>query len=145
VADRFDLQRFRSAQAGTYEAALGELRAGHKRGHWIWFVFPQAAGLGTSEMSRRYAIGSLAEARAYLADAVLGPRLDACCEALLALGGDAAIDTVMGGIDALKLCSSMTLFELADPSAPRFGRVLERFYDGTRDDRTMALLAPTDA
>ena len=126
--DPFDLERFRTAQAGVFDGALAELRAGRKRGHWIWFVFPQVSGLGTSEMSRRYAIGSLAEARAYLADATLGPRLRRCCEALQALPGDTGIGTVMGGIDALKLRSSMTLFTLADPSEPRFVRILERFY-----------------
>jgi uncharacterized protein (DUF1810 family) len=120
------------------------LRAGHKQGHWIWFVFPQASGLGASQMSRRYAIDSLAQARAYLADGTLGQRLRACCQALLALDDDAAIDAVMGEIDAVKLRSSMTLFELADPSEPLFGQVLARFYDGGRDERTVALLGTTD-
>jgi uncharacterized protein (DUF1810 family) len=144
MADPFDLERFRRAQAGAYDGALAELRAGRKRGHWIWFVFPQLRGLGSSEMSRRYGIGSLAEARAYLADAVLGARLRACCEALLALGEDAEIGAVLGGIDALKLRSSMTLFALADPSEPLFDQVLRRWYDGERDDATVRLLGPTE-
>ena len=138
--DPFDLERFRRAQAGVVDGALAELRAGRKRGHWMWFVFPQVRGLGGSEMSRRYAIGSLAEARAYLADPTLGPRLRACCEALLALGDDADMRSVLGGIDALKLRSSMTLFALADPSEPLFARVLRRWYDGDQDDATVRLL-----
>src|ERR1700735_1466161 len=98
--DTFDLQRFRVAQeqGGAYATALAELRTGRKRSHWIWFVFPQLAGLGSSPMAQRYAIGSLNEARAYLADDLLGPRLRACCEALLALGDGAEIEHVMGGI-----------------------------------------------
>jgi uncharacterized protein (DUF1810 family) len=142
--DPFDLERFRAAQAGAFDAALSELRAGRKRGHWIWFVFPQVSGLGTSEMSRRYAIDSLAEARAYLADPTLGPRLRTCCEALDALPGGTDIGTVMGGIDALKLRSSMTLFALADPSEPVFRRTLERFYDGRRDEQTVGRLGVTE-
>ena len=142
--DRFELERFRSAQAGAYDRALRELRSGRKRGHWIWFVFPQLRGLGRSEMSHRYGIASLAEARAYLADQTLGPRLRECCEALLVLDEDADIGTVMGGIDALKLRSSMTLFALADPSEALFDRVLQRWYDGERDDATVRLLDTAD-
>jgi uncharacterized protein (DUF1810 family) len=142
--DPFDLERFRRAQAGVHDRALAELRAGRKRGHWMWFVFPQARGLGSSEMSRRYAIGSLAEARAYLADATLGARLRAGCEALLALHSGADIRSVLGGIDALKLRSSMTLFALADPSEPLFEQVLRRWYDGERDAATVRLLAATE-
>jgi uncharacterized protein (DUF1810 family) len=143
VSDRFDLERFRSAQEGTFDGALAELRAGRKRGHWIWFVFPQVAGLGASAMSQRYAIGSLAEARAYLADAVLGPRLRSCCDALLALDDRTEIVAVLGQIDAVKLRSSMTLFAHADPSEARFGRILERWYGGRRDAATEQLLAAT--
>jgi uncharacterized protein (DUF1810 family) len=141
--DPFDLQRFRTAQAqgGAYVTALAELRAGHKRSHWIWFVFPQLDGLGSSPMARRYAIRSLDEARAYLADDVLGPRLHACCEALLALDANTDAEAVLGGIDALKLRSSMTLFALAAPGEPAFGQVLERYYDGQRDAATERLLA----
>src|ERR1700722_5255213 len=109
--DPFDLQRFRAAQeqGGAYATALAELRAGRKRSHWIWFVFPQVDGLGSSPMARRYAIRSLDEARAYLADDVLGPRLRESCEALLQLDPSEDAGTVLGGIDALKLRSSMTL------------------------------------
>jgi uncharacterized protein (DUF1810 family) len=133
----FDLQRFVDAQdaGGTYPRALSELRAGAKRGHWIWFVFPQVAGLGFSEMSRRYALSGLEEARAYLAHPVLGPRLRESAQALLDLpGSDAAV--VLGPVDAMKLRSSMTLFAAADPSTPVFGRVLEKFFAGQPDEAT---------
>jgi uncharacterized protein (DUF1810 family) len=145
TSDPFDLQRFRAAQeqGGAYAAALAELRAGRKRSHWIWFVFPQIDGLGSSPMARRYAIRSLGEARAYLADDVLGSRLHACCAALLALDTDTDTDAeaVMGGIDALKLRSSMTLFALAAPGDPTFTHVLARYYDGQTDAATERLLA----
>jgi uncharacterized protein (DUF1810 family) len=147
--DPFGLQRFRDAQeqGGAYAIALAELRAGRKRSHWIWFVFPQIDGLGSSPMARHYAIRSLDEARAYLADDVLGPRLHACCDALLALGSDTGTgagtdaEAVMGGIDALKLRSSMTLFALAEPGDPTFTHVLARYYDGQTDAATERLLA----
>ena len=145
MTDDFDLQRFRSAQQPVYATALAELAAGRKRSHWIWFVFPQLAGLGSSAMSERYGIESLAEARAYLADPTLGPRLRACCEALLRLDADVDIEVVMGGIDAIKLRSSMTLFALADPSQPLFAQILQRWYGGHRDDATVRRLAPTGA
>src|ERR1700689_210839 len=111
TSDPFDLQRFRNAQeqGGAYAPALAERRAGRKRSHWIWFVFPQIDGLGSSPMARRYAIRSLDEARAYLADEILGSRLRACCDALLELDPGADAAAVMGGIDALKLRSSLTL------------------------------------
>ncbi len=142
----FDLQRFVDAQdaGGTHERALAELRAGRKTSHWMWFVFPQLAGLGRSETARRYAIVSLEEARAYLAHPLLGPRLHAACSALLS-GADAvgAADAaaVLGPVDALKLRSSMTLFARAAPEEPLFTRVLERFNDGEPDPATVALLA----
>jgi uncharacterized protein (DUF1810 family) len=146
--DSFDLQRFRAAQqqGGAYATALAELRAGRKRSHWIWFVFPQLDGLGSSPMARRYAIRSLDEARAYLADDVLGPRLHECCRALLALNASAGAnaEAVLGGIDALKLRSSMTLFALAAPGEPAFTHVLERYYDGQTDAATERLLAATE-
>jgi uncharacterized protein (DUF1810 family) len=146
TADPFDLQRFRVAQqqGGTYATALAELRGGRKRSHWIWFVFPQLDGLGTSSMARRYAIRSLDEARAYLADDLLGRRLLECCQALLALGADADAEAVLGGIDAVKLRSSMTLFALAAPGDPSFTRVLVRYYEGRTDPATERLLATTD-
>ena len=136
-----DLERFVRAQAhgGTYEAALAELRAGHKRSHWMWFVFPQIAGLGQSPTSRMYAIASLQEARAYLAHPVLGPRLLECAQALLGLQGVSA-EHVFGGIDAIKLRSSMTLFMRAQPSQQLFADVLERYFDGRPDPATDRLL-----
>ncbi len=145
--DLFGLQRFRDAQeqGGAYATALAELRAGRKRSHWIWFVFPQIDGLGSSPMARRYAIRSLDEAQAYLADDVLGPRLHTCCDALLELDPGADAQAVMGGIDAIKLRSSMTLFGLAAPGDPVFPRVLERYFDGQSDAATERLLAATDS
>ena len=136
-----DLDRFVRAQAqgGTYDAALTELRAGHKRSHWMWFVFPQIVGLGQSPTSRMYAIASLEEARAYLAHPVLGPRLLECAQALLGLTGVSA-EHVFGGIDAVKLRSSMTLFMRAQPSQPLFADVLERYFDGRPDAATDRLL-----
>ncbi len=134
------VQRFLHAQDdGTYDAALRELRAGSKRGHWMWFVFPQLAGLGHSAMARRYAISGLAEARAYLADEVLGARLRECAAALLALPGHDAV-AVVGSIDAMKLRSSMTLFALADPAEPSFTAVLDRYFDGRPDGETTSRL-----
>jgi uncharacterized protein (DUF1810 family) len=147
TADPFDLQRFHAAQqqGGAYATALAELRAGRKRGHWIWFVFPQLDGLGSSPMARRYAIRSLDEARAYLADDVLATRLRECCEALLALDVNADAETVLGGIDAVKVRSSMTLFALAAPGEPSFTQVLERYYEGRADAATERLLAATES
>lgn len=135
-----DLDRFVSAQASVYDGALDELRRGRKTGHWIWFVFPQIAGLGTSDMSRRYAIRSLTEARAYLAHPVLGPRLRACAEAVLAVPGRTAVE-ILGSTDALKLRSSMTLFHRAAPDEALFRQVLDRFYDGLTDPATDARLS----
>jgi uncharacterized protein (DUF1810 family) len=136
--DRHGLQRFVDAQedAAIYARALEELRAGHKQSHWIWFVFPQIAGLGSSPVSRAYAIGSLDEARAYLAHPLLGPRLRECCEALLAAPDGTGAEQILGGIDALKLRSSMTLFMRAAPAEPLFGAVLHRFYGGEADPET---------
>jgi uncharacterized protein (DUF1810 family) len=136
--DRYGLQRFVDAQedAAIYARALGELRAGRKQSHWIWFVFPQIAGLGQSPMSHAYAIRSLDEARGYLAHPVLGPRLRECCEALLAADPNASAAEILGGIDAIKVRSSMTLFARADPSEPLFGAVLDRFYGGEPDPET---------
>jgi uncharacterized protein (DUF1810 family) len=137
VTDPHDLQRFVTAQdeGGTYDRALAELRAGRKTSHWMGFVFPQVAGLGRSPVSRRFAIRSLAEARAYLEHPVLGPRLRESAQALLDLGG-ADAEAVLGGIDALKLRSSMTLFARAAPEEPRFEAVLDRFFGGTADRQT---------
>jgi uncharacterized protein (DUF1810 family) len=132
-----ELQRFIEAQdrGGTYTRALAELRAGRKRTHWIWFVFPQIAGLGSSEMSRRYAVSSREEARAYLEHPVLGARLLECANALLALPtADAA--AVMGELDAVKLRSSMTLFARTQGADPVFAQVLERYFGGVGDPAT---------
>jgi uncharacterized protein (DUF1810 family) len=132
----FDLARFTSAQDGVYDRALAELRAGRKRTHWMWFIFPQIAGLGSSPAARRYAITSLAEARAYLADAVLGPRLIECASALLAVEGRGA-EEILGYPDDLKLRSSMTLFARAAPEIEVFQEVLDRFFDGKPDPQTL--------
>jgi uncharacterized protein (DUF1810 family) len=142
--DMRDLERFVRAQdsGGTYASALSELRAGAKRGHWMWFVLPQLSGLGRSETARAYAVSGLAEARAYLRHPVLGPRLRECADALDALDTDDPV-RVLGPVDAAKLRSSMTLFELAAPDpeeAEPFARVLEHFFDGRRDDATTEML-----
>lgn len=135
--DTFDLERFVRAQDadGIYEQALGELRRGRKRGHWMWFVFPQAAGLGRSAMAQRFAVSSLEEARAYLAHPVLGARLHACTDALASLGTASAVE-VFGTVDAIKLRSSMTLFHRAAPEERRFTAVLERYFAGVPDGAT---------
>jgi uncharacterized protein (DUF1810 family) len=137
----FDLHRFVDAHAsgGTYARALQELRRGRKTSHWMWFVFPQVAGLGRSGTAQHYAVAGLAEARAYLAHPVLGERLRECCRALLELS-TASADQVLGSVDAMKLRSSMTLFARADPDEELFASVLERFFDGQADDRTDDLL-----
>jgi uncharacterized protein (DUF1810 family) len=140
--DPYDLSRFVSAQdhGGTYEAAVAELRTGHKRSHWMWFVFPQIAGLGRSPISQRYAISSLAEAKAYLAHPVLGPRLIECADVLTHLQHHNAQD-IFGGIDAIKLRSSMTLFaRAADPAPSHFRTVLEKYFAGEPDQKTDRLL-----
>jgi uncharacterized protein (DUF1810 family) len=136
-----DLQRFVDAQdaGSTFDTALAELRAGHKRTHWMWFVFPQLAGLGRSAMAQRYAVRDLAEARAYLAHPVLGPRLLECARALTALDSTDPV-AVLGGIDAQKLRSSMTLFAHAAPDEPVFRAVLEHFFAGAEDDATTSRL-----
>jgi uncharacterized protein (DUF1810 family) len=141
VPDPYDLERFVAAQdaGGTYGRAVDELRAGFKSGHWMWFVFPQIAGLGQSPTSRRYAISSLGEAAAYLRHPVLGPRLHECAGLLADVKGRSA-DQIFGSIDAMKLRSSMTLFHRAAPDDPLFGHVLTRFFDGIADHATDALL-----
>ena len=132
-----DLDRFVQAQddRGTYVRAVAELRAGRKTSHWMWFVFPQVAGLGHSHMSRTYAISSLGEARAYLRHPVLGPRLRECAAIVAGSAAGTATET-FGGIDARKLQSSMTLFLRADPAEPVFQRVLDRYFDGRPDSAT---------
>ena len=138
--DAFDLRRFVDAQAGVYDSALAEIRRGAKRSHWMWFVFPQIAGLGRSPTAQHYAIRSLAEASAYLDHPVLGPRLRECVDAVLGLRGTTA-EAVFGSIDAVKLRSSLTLF--AEASAePRFAEGLRHWFDGRRDEATHRLLVP---
>lgn len=134
----YDLSRFHKAQKGSYETALAEIRAGRKRSHWIWYIFPQIQGLGYSSTAQYYAIEDLEEAKAYLADPVLRERLLEISNALLALDSCDPTD-VMGYPDDLKLRSSMTLFSLADPECTVFRDVLEKFYDGREDPRTIAL------
>jgi uncharacterized protein (DUF1810 family) len=141
TSDPYDLERFVAAQdaCGTYAAAVGELRAGRKIGHWMWFVFPQITGLGTSEMSRRYAISSPEEAHAYLEHPILGDRLHECARILIELDGTTA-DDVFGPVDAMKLRSSMTLFARAAPADPLFAAVLDRYFGGLPDEATDARL-----
>jgi uncharacterized protein (DUF1810 family) len=137
VATGHDLARFTEAQdaGGTYDRALAELRAGRKASHWMWFVFPQIAGLGRSPTAQRYAITGLDEARAYLAHPVLGPRLRESAQALLGVP-DRSAEEILGGIDALKLRSSMTLFARAAPDEELFRSVLDRFHGGEADPET---------
>ena len=139
--DPFDLERFVTAQevGGTYQQALAELRAGRKTSHWMWFVFPQIAGLGRSPTALFYAIASAAEARAYLAHPLLGPRLRECTHAVLAQRGRSA-EAIFGGVDAIKLKSSMTLFEAVAGDPAQFASVLEAFFDAERDPATLMLL-----
>jgi len=135
--DPYDLKRFVTAQdaGGTYQQAVAELRRGRKASHWMWFVFPQIAGLGYSATSRMFAISSLDEARAYLAHPVLGPRLVECAT-IVAQTQDRTAEQIFGGIDAQKLRSCVTLFLRADPGQPVFGQVLARYFDGRPDPAT---------
>lgn len=135
-------QHFLDAQAPVYDTALAELRAGRKRTHWMWFIFPQLAGLGTSPWSQRFAIPSLREAERYLAHPVLAGRLIACAEALLTHDGMTA-EAIMGTVDAMKLRSSMTLFSRVSNAPPVFEAVLKRYFDGKPDELTLALLQPS--
>jgi uncharacterized protein (DUF1810 family) len=140
VTSSDDLDRFVVEQQGVYDGVLRELRVGRKTGHWIWFIFPQVAGLGRSPMSRHFAIGSLEEARAYLAHPVLGARLRECSDVLLAISGRTAVE-IFGSTDAMKLRSCMTLFHRAAPQDPLFALVLDRYFGGIPDAATDALLA----
>ena len=137
----FDLARFVTAQDdhAVYQRALDELRAGRKETHWMWFVFPQVAGLGHSGTARHFALSGLDEAVAYVDHPVLGPRLRECASALTSLPGNDAV-AVLGPIDAMKLCSSMTLFAEAAPDEPVFREVLAKYFDGAPDQRTIDLL-----
>ena len=145
AGDPHDLNRFVAAQEGVYEQALAEIRAGRKRSHWMWFIFPQVDGLGSSAMAKRYAIKSRAEAEAYLAHPVLGPRLVTCAEAAAAVPGPASALEVFGSPDDLKLRSSATLFASVSPDDSVFDRVLDRYFRGERDPATLRLLGTPSA
>lgn len=134
-----DLEKFVTAQAPLYERALAELRAGCKRSHWMWFIFPQIAGLGRSATARQYAIASLGQARAYLAHPLLGPRLHECCALVLAVEGRTA-HQLFGDPDVIKFRSCLTLFSSAAPHEPVFAQCLEKYYGGVPDAATLALL-----
>lgn len=138
MTDPYDLDRFVAAQAGSYQTALGEIRRGAKRSHWMWYIFPQIAGLGQSEMARRYALRSIDEAKAYLAHPVLGARLRECVAALQDLTGVTAA-AVFGDIDVMKLRSSLTLFAEAG-AGPLFTAALDRWFDGEADGATLQIL-----
>ena len=139
IADAFDLERFVTAQAPVMAHVLAELRAGAKRSHWMWFVFPQIAGLGSSAMAQRYALRSLEEAKAYLAHPILGERLRECAAIVVGLEGRSARE-IFGWPDDLKLRSSMTLFSRAADDPAPFVAVLEKYFDGKPDDATLARL-----
>jgi uncharacterized protein (DUF1810 family) len=145
VHDPYRLERFTRAQdaRGIYQRAVAELCAGRKASHWMWFVFPQIAGLGLSAMSREFAVSSLAEARAYLRHPVLGPRLVECATIVAGTDGKSAAD-IFGSVDAMKLRSSMTLFMAAAPGEGVFARVLAKYFDGAPDGATMEKLMASD-
>jgi uncharacterized protein (DUF1810 family) len=138
----FDLSRFLFAQEDVYDTVISELRRGRKETHWMWFVFPQLDGLGHSVMARRYAIRSIEEAKAYLEHPVLGPRLLECCQALISLQGKTAAQ-IFGDPDDLKLRSSMTLFSRVPDAPGEFTEVLEHYFGGREDQRTLEMLTPS--
>lgn len=140
ASDPFDLQRFVDAQQRVYPTVVDELRAGHKRSHWIWFIFPQVAGLGSSPTAAKYAISSLDEARAYLRHELLGPRLRECTQLVNAVQGR-SISAIFGSPDDMKVRSSMTLFARATDDNQDFVQLLERYYDGGEDALTLERLA----
>lgn len=140
--DPYDLRRFLWAQEGVIESVLDELKQGHKTAHWMWFIFPQVAGLGHSATAHKYAISSIDEARAYLDDPVLGARLETCCRLLLEHTDKSALQ-ILGSIDALKLRSCMTLFDVVSADGP-FSQVLDCFYGGVADDATLEILGCRD-
>lgn len=133
------LERFKKAQKGDYEMALNEIKNGRKRSHWMWYIFPQIAGLGMTETSRFYAIKDIGEATEYLMDDELGTRLINICKALLELETNDPYE-VFGSPDDMKLRSSMTLFDAVPATFPVFGQVLDKFYSGERDERTLQIL-----
>ena len=138
------LDRFVEAQAHAYADALAELRDGRKQSHWMWFVFPQLAALGRSATARHYGLSGLAEAQAYLAHPVLGPRLEGCCALLLQVQGRTA-EQVFGAVDTLKLRSCLTLFDAAAPARVIFRQCLQQYFAGEPDDLTLSLLAQAGA
>ena len=137
--DPYDLGRFLRAQEDVYEQALAEIKDGRKRSHWMWYIFPQIDGLAVSSTSQRYAIKSLDEARAYLAHPVLGPRLLECAEAVVGLEGRSA-SAIFGTPDDLKLRSCATLFDRVAPEGSMFDRLLAKYYQGRRDEKTLQML-----
>lgn len=137
--DPHDLRRFVDAQSSNYVDALSELRSGEKRSHWMWYVFPQYEGLGRSPMAYRYSIKSVVEAEAYLRHPILGPRLMECAEVLLGLDGRSAHE-IFGSPDDAKLRSSATLFSSVAPAGSAFHRILERYFAGTPDRKTLELI-----
>ena len=139
ATDPFDLARFVLAQADVHAQAIAEIKAGRKTSHWMWFIFPQIDGLGSSSMARRYAIKSVAEARAYLEHPVLGPRLAEIAEAALGVAGKSA-NNIFGSPDDLKLKSSATLFAGVTPPDSVFARLLDKYFQGERDARTLELI-----
>jgi len=139
TTDRFDLERFVAAQADVYDSALREIRTGRKQSHWMWFIFPQLAGLGLSPTSQRYGIAGIPEATAYLSHSLLGPRLIECSEAVTLVAGRSAHD-IFGSPDDMKLCSSATLFSRVPGASAIFRRILEQYFAGQPDPRTVALL-----
>ena len=142
--DPFDLDRFVQAQNRDYDTALVEIRNGRKHSHWMWYIFPQFEGLGSSAMSLRYAIRSVAEARAYLGHPVLGQRLRECAEAVLSISGGSARE-IFGSPDDLKLRSSATLFAVVSPDGSVFHRILDRYFEGKQDPRTLELVGSRSA
>ncbi len=140
LSDPYDLDRFVTAQETSYQQALAELRAGRKRSHWIWYILPQIQGLGTSALSRRYAIGSLAEARAYLEHPILGARLRECVAAVNAHGGLSAVE-IFGSVDAAKFRSCCTLFAEVAGTEEVFAEALNKYFAGRPDPATLAILA----
>jgi uncharacterized protein (DUF1810 family) len=137
--DQYNLTRFTRAQESDYEQALAEIRAGRKRSHWMWYIFPQFAGLGNSQTSLHYAIKSREEATAYLAHPILGPRLLECARALLGIGGRSALE-IFGSPDDVKLRSSATLFASVSPDGSPFHQILDRYFEGNSDIRTIELM-----
>jgi uncharacterized protein (DUF1810 family) len=137
--DPFNLARFVEAQEEDYETALSEIKTGRKRSHWMWYIFPQFEGLGSSPTSRHYAIKSVGEAEAYLAHPLLGPRLIECAEAVLRVQGRSAHD-VFGSPDDMKLRSCATLFQSVSPDGSVFHRIIDQFFEGRPDERTIRLL-----